>query len=671
MKTMEIMNSMLMELGKLVIRSDENTMSLVEGALKFVELNLPSFSDPERLSQRIQSLSLLEKIYPDLYERYSPENQEPCYLPFTLMPNSDPSFCTGFLAHIFKGEQEILPLPIKEIVLGAKQYHRILYTMKHDLKRLNCVLDIETWLHLLERYTKWIPASNSLQHISLYQYIRFKMALAACVDEQNIEKSPLALFALEIQGKEKFFCSISPGDDLNGFKGAAYYFQSLKESLMRDFLQAADLPLCNALIQESSRFVLLVNQESKKNLFQKALKHEEFLCQQHAGKLSLSVHFEPVSLDDLKEKNFSFFLANLYQELDSKSKEIISSLLQNSPQNHSFLFGPYEKNLQQENEFHKSLQALGKQLTETRWITKEKASVSKELPISWEKMPLYFGKKEILWKENPELKEPGDVYRFANTDFFSYSGKGYIFSEVIPYLMAEGDVPYKDRWCFIHGKIDPFQTKEFPSPASFLTLYDHLQNFFNTYLLSLLREKKYRKCMYMAYLESHSFIMACSPQIALCLISQIHKKFCQFVSNQHTMSASISLLDTEYPFEKALYLEFEKNLENQQNCVYLLDQSIHWPFLESIQKAQEKLSIISKGKGKHFLSQLWSISDFFQKKEKNKKNLTLWRHLIHYYFNKIGIVDSFDKYILESERGPAYLNTALEWNALMSTDETL
>ena len=149
------------------------------------------------------------------------------------------------MIHIFKGEQDIAPLELSKISIGAKQYHRILHALKHDLKRLGTPPTIDTWLFLLQRYAKWIPAASHLRNVSLYHYTRFKMALAAVLDAsqitailEQIEQSPavaseaeLAFYAAKLVGTEKFIHRYVTGLDLNSYKGGIYYLQMLREQI--------------------------------------------------------------------------------------------------------------------------------------------------------------------------------------------------------------------------------------------------------------------------------------------------------------------------------------------------------------------------------------------------------------------------------------------------------
>jgi hypothetical protein len=129
----------------------------------------------------------------------------------------------------------------------------------------------------------------------------------------------------------------------------------------------------------------------------------------------------------------------------------------------------------------------------------------------------------------------------------------------------------------------------------------------------------------------------------------------------------------EYPINQVMLQENQKFAfqGNAHNKITIMDESIPWSFLENILKAQEKLSTIAKLKGKRFLFPLWGISEFYRMHKKARsrgKDFIRWRHIISYYFNRLGITDSFERHILESDRGPAYLNLAIRWNYLMSIE---
>jgi hypothetical protein len=205
---------------------------------------------------------------------------------------------------------------------------------------------------------------------------------------------------------------------------------------------------------------------------------------------------------------------------------------------------------------------------------------------------------------------------------------------------------------------------------SYLSLYEHLQDFFRTYLSSLLREKKYRKLTYMLHTTSHHLTIVCSPQIALMLMNQIYQKFRQFTNEKCNLSGRIAVFPSEYPLQQVLFEE-RRNFElhrDMHNRLVMMDENISWSFLESLLKAVEKLATIAKLKGRRFLFPLWGVTELYRmrhKGNKEKKNTLLWRHMIAHHLTRLGITDN-----IEGERGPIYLALAIQWNHLMSEEST-
>lgn len=674
MNTIAIMSSLLAELGKLILRSEEPSGTLAEAVLKFMALHPSSFSEVETLTQKCQTPQPLEELYGILYDDAQGAT-EPCYLPFTLTPAQGKKAHNGFLVHIFKGEQDIAPLEAPEISIGPKQYHRVVHAFKHDLKRLESAPSIATWLSLLERYGKWIPATSRLSHISLYSYTKLKMALAACLEEKQIEESltalraendshpsPLALFAGEMVGKEKFFASLDPGMDLNALKGAVYYAQSLRENIVGSFLESLDLPICNCILQERNRFLLLVRAKDAEQLQSTTVRIEEFLWREQEGKIRLATGFLPLEWSDIQEKNFTTTLERMWQMLEERGKQPFHSLFASSPQTASVFFAPWEENPENQIHFQKRLQTLGKELSVARWVAKEK---------SRESLAPFCQTKEIFFTQKPE-NENLALYRFCNTDFACPEGKGFIFSDAIPYLGIEERLSPKACWSFIQFKIDALtHEKEKLSLGAYTTLREHLHDFFKTYLMALLREKKYRKYTYLVYLEPDFVSIVCSPYVALLLLHQVYQKFRQFTEDRYTLSGRISVFNTEYPIQQALYQEYE-NFQAQDTTrgkITLSGDSVPWSFLETLLSSQEKLASLVPIKGKRFLFTLWSLAQDYRKHQKNKRDTMLWRNLLPYYFQKAGVAEALEKHFLEGEKGPLYLSLALEWHYFMSLEE--
>ena len=690
MKTVEIIISMVTELAKLILRSEEKTEKLNEGALKFIDLHPSSFPDSESLKQRLQSENKIEELYLKICgEGYGSE--EPCYSPYTPGLSKNKGATNGFLIHIFKGEQDIAPLDLDKISIGAKQYHRILHALKHDLKRLGTPPTIDTWLFLLQRYGKWIPAASHLLNVSLYHYARFKMALAAIVDEDQIadllgqllqpqseaNEGPLAFYAARLVGTEKFIHRYVSGLDLNSHKGSIYYLQMLREQIEAAMLQVLDLPSCNCLEQDDDSFLLLVPAEAREKLLQRQVELQKFILDHYQGTIGLAGSFCPIALTDLQGEKLAVALCRVQEDLQKQEKQLYGDLLAAKPEKYSCLVGPFADGQPQLASFCRSLEQLGEILTKTRWIAIAQCP-EKELSHpadDWQTMLAYFGVKPVFLPKKPENDVYSQIYRFGNTDFACANGIGFKFSDIIPYLTIESDSEELKYWSVINLRIDSASGDAIDTSfPAYLTNKEHVEQFFRTYLAALLREKKYRKCTYLVKIANQQIVMVCSPQVALPLVNQIYRKFRHFTEDKFSLSARINVFDAEYPLNQAVFEEQRQFAlqANLRNKITVMEEVLPWSFLESLLRAQEKLSTIAKLKGKRFLFPLWGISEYFslqrKDKEQDKKDIAHWRHLINYHFNRLGITDNLEKHILEGERGPVYLNLAIHWNYLMTLE---
>lgn len=682
MKDEEISSCLLAELGKLVLRSDEKTQSIQEGARKFLNTHSHAFSDVKTLSDKLETESQFSEFARYLFG----EEKEPCYLPFT--PGKEPSAeaANGFLVHIFKGEQDIVPLAKDKISITQKQYYRLIHTLRHDLKRLEAPPTLETWQYLLQRYAKWIPAGSSYSHVSLYDYIRVKMSLCACIGEEQLQRwvekhkagepcdeTWISLYALKIVGRERLFTLLNLGSNLKGIKGSSFYMQMLREFVEKDILAALNLPLFNSLYGSDDKLLLMVPANMEEKIRSHQTRLEGFLLRHFGGILGLASHIMPLPLTELKDGDFTRVWDRLWAAVIQEQSTPWAHYLGESPKEASLLFGP-----RQDEKYYgeclaklsQSCEQLGDTLGKTRWGTvgTRPAQEKIELVADWQDTLSHFKTCFNLLPKKPEAEAGVGIWRFGNTDFACPQGMGFKFSETLPYLMSEQQeiAEATTYWTVIHIQVDRISPKEKHTMWSYLTVHEYLQDFFRTYLSSLLREKKYRRYTYALYAADHRVSLVCSPQIALALVNQIYQKFRVFTGENFTLSGRISVFPSEYPLQQALQEEQKKLVlqSNLENRITVMEEHVSWNFLESILRTQEKLSTIAKLKGKRFLFPLWGIAERYRvqgKKSKNKKDVQMWRHMVGYYLTRLGITDN-----LEVERGPVHLAMAIRWNYLMS-----
>ena len=690
MNKIELLSCLVTELGKLVLRSDEKPGNIQEGALKFINSHAYAFGEEaENLTKQIQTPARLSQFL----ESLMCHDPEPCHLPFTPGHLKADENAGGFLVHIFKGEQDIAPLGKEDANITSKQYYRLIHSLRHDLKRLESHPSLETWLYLLQRYTKWVPAGQTIPHISMYDYTRLKLALGACLTEQQLEQwwqadqnqqpqeaKVVALCAFKIMGKDQFVTALQAEPGMSLLKGANYYLQMLREGLASKLLASFNLPNCNLILEGNDTFVVLVNADELTKLENYEIEVEEFLLQHLQGMISLATHAVTLSVGDLKDKDFNTVFAQLWQDLERKSTQPFARLLSAKPEYHAQVFGPFTKiagakepdNCTIAN-LGASLEELSIALTKSRWVAvsaiEPAATVS--LAQKWQELPAYFKTEAVFSPRKPEANPQTQIYRFGNTDFACQQGTGFKFSEVLPYLTAELEEQEIGKyWAILNVRIDKNSHNQKQSLCGYLSLHEHLQDFFKTYLSSLLREKKYRKLTYMLHTAAHHLTIVCSPQIALMLMEQIHQKFRQFTNEKFTLSGRVSVLPAEYPIHQALFQE-RKKLDQQKelyNRLVVLGEVISWSLLENLLKTEEKISTVAKLKGKRFLFPLWGLAELYRirnRGSRDKKSLAMWRNIITYHLNRLGITDN-----LEGDRGPVYLSLAIQWNHLISQEST-
>ena len=674
MNKADILFCMMTELGKLLHRSEEKPGSLKESTLKFLHTHAYAFNDVDELNKKLQEDTALKAFWNSIFE----EEKEACHLPFIPGQFDTEHIFSGFLVHIYKGEQDIVPISRDEITITSKQYYRLLHTLRHDLKRLENPPSLEVWLHLIHRYTKWIPANANCPYISLADYIKTKMAITACLEKSHLESwqksyeekkdfhQPIAkLMALKFTGLDEFLFQNPVGKKLNVLKGKIYSSQLWKEFFLQDLLKHLDLPLCNCLSSSGNQALLMIRVEDQEKAEKNLKKHEVFMLDHFQGKFSFAKSFMPITVDQLKDENFSSHIDELWKIVDEKASRPHSDLLSQSPEMHAKVFGPLPK---EDNLLDKDMENLGKILIKARWLALGEGMITGK--SFWEKILQHFSVDLKFLSKKPDPKENIKIYRFGNSDFACPTGYGFKFSEALPYLMAEQTLePYNIKhWAIIHLKIDEKEESKAQSLCSYLTTNEYLRDFFQIYLAALLREKKYRKYTYLLHTEKHRLMIVCSPKIAVILANQIYKKFRDFTSENYTLSGRLQVFPSEYPIEQAICEEKQQFMlqHNLVNKIMLMEEIVTWPFMESMLRSQSKLATIAKLKGKRFLFPLLGIANLYKKllrEENKKKQITKWRHIIHYYMNRLGITDN-----LEVERGPVYLSLVIHWNHLMSQE---
>ena len=480
----------------------------------------------------------------------------------------------------------------------------------------------------------------------------------------------LSAFAVKIAGKDKIFFRDDTQNNFNILKGACYYIQMLRENIANEYLKKIDLPVSNLLFAEDDWFCLLVRKDHSEKLIEQQIKLEEFLLKHYNAKLSLANVFLPFKLNVISGQNPQNKLDQLLKQLNHNIKQPFNLLLSNNSGNYSKIFGPYKTDdemVEKEKQFYKSLDSLGKKLTDAKWVAlKESKNVSEKKQKHWEEMPLHFGNSTDFLDKRTKKQNYENIYSFNNTNFLKSKGNGAKFSQVVPYLKVNKVPKYEEYYSVINITIMP-KTISYNSLTDFLTTKNYLDSFFKTKFHTLLKESRFLKYTYFIDISTEFINIICSPKITLSLLLKIYKNFHYFTNNNFILNGRIGLFQSQYPFNQALCYELQNFYYRTEhyNKITILEERVPWFFLTSILKAQSRLAKVSKCK----LFPMLAITELFLKRKKDKKNMQEWSFIINYHFERLGlkhVKKNLERHLLEGELGPAYLNLSIQWNHFMS-----
>lgn len=671
MQTNQILVTMLIELGKLILRSENKVGCLAISGLTFLNWHLGAFANSNDLVQEMQTEDKVTILLDILLKQRSDE--EPCYL--LLQSNLKPQKNNfGFMLHLFKGEQEIGPETKYNIENDPKHYERLLHEFRRNIRILDSIIDINTWMYLLQRYTYWIPASRHLSHISLYHYCHWKMALAACLTHQEIfsliqyihnkehgSDGRLLLYKVKILGRSKFLSYKLLHQDIVALQGATWYWQLLIIELRDEFLKSLDLPLCNCLWEDCEGFTLLARPDHLEILTETQIYLEKFLASFYHGLIQMASSSVIVHLESLFNQEFPNILRILTEQLEQKEKQCFTKLFSIDAVAYSYLFGKYSN--QQKDNFYASLKKVGEQLLNLRFLAIE--SLETLCPPttnqSWEDLPTFFHHKIIFIDHKLEPNHSYQkIYRFNHSDFAIPNGKGFIFSQYIPFSFSSLSpevnnyivlqvIPYANSTA-IHNR----------SILQYLAQQDKMASFFHTNLTSLLHKKLYRNATLYAALQGQNLILICVPQIALSLLSEIVHKLFQYTSGNFDITGKLQIFSTQYPDIMMCATSIYPNSLLRGKLI-LAEEIVTWSFLQSLIRAKKKLSVFNHSKNRNVLFELWKI--VLQSNHQSWK-ADHWKDFINYHLQRLNIYNILEQHILESEKGRFYLSQALLWNYL-------
>ena len=648
MNQQNVFLTMVLELGKLILRGEETKGSLAESAIQFVDARADSFKESEILKQLLTSIE--DQPLVRLFTELLGSEEEPYQAPLQLEVKNDTKLDKGFFAHIFKGEQDISPVSLEKNIIKARKYQKFLNALQHDLQQLAEPPDISVWLSLIKRYTRWLPATENYASVSLYDYTRIKMALAACLTEYTPDEQ-VGLLNVRINNVTEFPLLENQENNMPVFRGHLYTRQILREFLAADLLEVSQLPVCNCIFARGDEFVILLGKNGRQTLESHLQKLEDFVMEKYQGQFGLSYkwHFLPVS--KLLQSDFG----DEWEQMKSS----FPSTLQfggKEAQFHAHLFGPFAKATGSAG----SLENLADTVGKSQWLTLEKVTDSNNEDLCPE-ITEQFGTHINFHSKKPEkLAEGQQLLRLNHTDFAGKNGRGYVFTDVNHHV-SHNQLP----------KQSPFAVVAIQSPVDLrsanifqlLTRQEYIADFFYSHLPYLLKEKKYRQYISLCYMDQHAIYIITQLSTTLRLARQVYKNFAKLTQHRYPLRMVVQTFAPYYPAYQALY---EQNvlLENSSAVEeFVIDgQRVPWKFFPHIFEIQEKLAAIAKNKGQGILFPLWEqVRSYRMQKQLSPDHILPWYHYINYYLTSLGL-QSIGKQVIDHDYGDICLELALAWD---------
>lgn len=200
------------------------------------------------------------------------------------------------------------------------------------LKNADRHRDVEVMLHLLERYTSFIPSitlhitgstekDSFRKHpdVSLFDHARVTAAAASCLlrfyslvhsdrwdreilkDEitgrwEDVSQEPFLLVGGDLSGVQNLIYTISSRGALKALKGRSFFLELLTEHLVDTILEALNLTRCNVLFTGGGHFYLLApNTEKAKDGIESVRQStNDYLWDTFNGALSCCISFVPM-----------------------------------------------------------------------------------------------------------------------------------------------------------------------------------------------------------------------------------------------------------------------------------------------------------------------------------------------------------------------------------------
>jgi CRISPR-associated protein Csm1 len=205
-------------------------------------------------------------------------------------------------------------------------YSQLWRAFEADSGRIARKDDVETWLHLLQKYAWCIPASaaeKEVPDVSLFDHSRSVAALAVCIgaahgaDEdalncllaatkENSANIPVALLVrMDVRGIQSFLYSLTAKGAAKSLRGRSFYIGLVCDALARRVLHALGLPITQALYIGGGHAYLLVPPDMAEQMAAQRAELERAIFLLHGGELSISVGWSVLTDTDLRTGGLS------------------------------------------------------------------------------------------------------------------------------------------------------------------------------------------------------------------------------------------------------------------------------------------------------------------------------------------------------------------------------
>ena len=160
-------------------------------------------------------------------------------------------------------------------------------------------------LALIEKYGTFRSISPDVPHISFYDAVKSAAAIHDCLESRQHDK-PFLMVSGDFSGIQDAIYTISSSGALKTLRGRSFMLELLTEHIIYEVLQVTGSERYSLIYSGGGGFSLLVpNTDSNKTAINNFAKVINAWMLEHLGvQLFLALHCEPLSADDLKDKQF-------------------------------------------------------------------------------------------------------------------------------------------------------------------------------------------------------------------------------------------------------------------------------------------------------------------------------------------------------------------------------